>query len=54
MQQAGSGQGRTYDLEWREVNHRQLGRNRLPVAAVFERPADALGFIGKQGQWRRT
>ena len=50
MQQAGSGQGRTYDLEWREVNHRQLGRNQLPVAAVFERPADALGFIGKQGQ----
>lgn len=40
--------GRGYDLEWQEVNHRQLGRNRLPVAAVFASAADALGFIGRQ------
>ena len=46
--QAGSGGDKNYDLEWREVNHRQLGRNQLPVAAVFEHPAAALGFIGKQ------
>lgn len=48
VQQVGSGRDKTYTLEWREVNHRQLGRNQLPVAAVFEQPADALGFIGKQ------
>ncbi len=48
--QAGSGGHKNYDLEWREVNHRQLGRNQLPVAAVFEHPAAALGFIGKKRQ----
>jgi hypothetical protein len=46
--QAGSRRGKTYDLEWREINHRQLGRNQLPVAAIFEQPSDALVFIGKQ------
>lgn len=39
--------GNGYELEWREVNHRQLGRNQIPVAAVFHRPADGLSFIGK-------
>lgn len=50
VRQAGSGRDKTYDLEWREVNHRQLGRNQLPVAAIFEQPAAALGFIGRQKQ----
>jgi len=45
---ARSEKGYGYDLEWREVNHRQLGRNRLPLAAVFEQAEDALRFIGKQ------
>ncbi|MDD5206324.1 MAG: DUF2220 family protein [Desulfobacterales bacterium] len=40
--------GKGYDLEWLEVNHRQFGKNRIPLAAVFEREADALWFIGKQ------
>ncbi|MGA6926767.1 MAG: DUF3322 domain-containing protein [Desulfosarcina sp.] len=50
VRQSTAKRDKTYDIEWREINHRQLGRNRLPVAAVFEGPADALGFIGKQGQ----
>jgi hypothetical protein len=50
VSQAGSAGARTYGLEWREVNHRQLGRNRLPVAAVFEQAEDAFRFIGKQKQ----
>ncbi len=39
--------GTGYELEWREVNHRQLGKNRLPVAAVFEQAEDGLRFIGR-------
>jgi hypothetical protein len=31
-----SAKGKGYDLEWLEVNHRQLGKNRIPIAAVFE------------------
>ncbi len=50
-----------YSLEWREVNHRQLGRNKIPVAAVFEEEIDGLCFIGKrqaadrfQGIWQQV
>jgi hypothetical protein len=43
----GSGKVTYFTLEWREINHRQLGRNRIPVAAVFHTPADAFAFIGK-------
>ncbi len=39
--------GHGYELEWREVNHRQLGRNKIPVTAIFHRQADGLRFIGK-------
>lgn len=35
-------------LEWQEVVHRQLGRNRIPVAAIVESEKDGLGLIGKQ------
>ncbi|HUX42137.1 MAG TPA: DUF3322 domain-containing protein [Rectinemataceae bacterium] len=37
-----------YRLEWREVNHRQLGRNSLPVAAIFDLAADAVAFAGRR------
>lgn len=37
-----------FQLEWREFNHRQLGRNRIPVAAIVESERDALALIGKQ------
>lgn len=42
--------GNGYELEWLEINHRQLGRNKIPVAAIFHRPADSLAFIGKTGE----
>ncbi|VAW32615.1 FIG005429: hypothetical protein [hydrothermal vent metagenome] len=42
--------GKGYELEWREINHRQLGRNKMPVAAVFECRTEALAFIGKLGE----
>jgi hypothetical protein len=42
--------GTGYELEWREINHRQLGRNKIAVAAIFSRPDDGLSFIGKTGE----
>ena len=36
-----------FQLEWREFNHRQLGRNRIPVAAIIESERDGLALIGK-------
>lgn len=43
-EQAGSG----CRLEWQEVAHRQLGRNRIPVAAIVESEKDGLALIEKQ------
>ncbi len=40
--------GTGYQLEWREFNHRQLGRNRIPVAAIVASERDGLALIGKQ------
>jgi len=45
---AADGEQAGYQLEWREFNHRQLGRNRIPVAAILESEADGLALIGKQ------
>ena len=42
--------GNGFSLEWRESSHRQLGKNRLPVAAIIETEQDALTLIGKQKQ----
>jgi hypothetical protein len=42
-----AGKGKYYSLETREVNHRQLGKNVIPVAAVFENETEALLFIRK-------
>lgn len=36
-----------FQLEWREFNHRQLGRNRIPVAAIIESERDGLALVGK-------
>lgn len=42
-----------YELVWREINHRQLGRNRIPAAAVIPAEADALRLIGRAADARR-
>jgi hypothetical protein len=39
--------GTSFQLEWREFNHRQLGRNRIPVAAIVASERDGLALIGK-------
>lgn len=45
-EKAGDGPG--YALEWREFSHRQLGANRVPVAAIVQNGQDALALLGKQ------
>ncbi|GIK82540.1 MAG: hypothetical protein BroJett024_36450 [Alphaproteobacteria bacterium] len=37
-----------YEIVWTEVNHRQVGRNRLPSAITIPTEQDALRLIGKQ------
>ncbi|MCC8936026.1 hypothetical protein H8A99_05845 [Bradyrhizobium sp. Arg68] len=39
-----------YDIEWDEVNHRQLGRNRVPRAVCVPTETDALKLISRQNQ----
>jgi hypothetical protein len=42
-----------YDIEWIEVNHRQLGRNRIPDGAAVPTEADALKLIGMENEASR-
>jgi hypothetical protein len=39
--------GDGYELEWSEINHRILGRNRIPAAVCVAVEKDALRMIGK-------
>ena len=45
--------GYGYELAWRDINHRQLGRNSIPASAVIPAEADALRLIGRGGDARR-
>lgn len=42
-----------YQILWREINHRQLGRNRVPDKALIASEGDALRLLGRQGDVRR-
>jgi hypothetical protein len=46
-------QGHGYELVWRAINHRQLGRNSIPVAAVIPSADEALRMIGRAADARR-
>lgn len=39
--------GAGYEIEWTEIEHRQLGRNRIPRRIVVPSRDDALRWIGK-------
>ncbi len=39
-------------VEWREVNYREIGRNRLPAAVLFQQRDQALAYIGKRQSGR--
>jgi hypothetical protein len=45
-----SARGFGYDIVWDEINHRQLGRNRIPVAVVVPDEENGLALIGKRRQ----
>lgn len=47
------GEGRFYRLDWREINHRRLGRNRLPKALLFDGPEELARFLGKLTELNR-
>jgi hypothetical protein len=42
-----------YDIEWVGINHRQLGRNRIPGSISVPTESDALRLIGKAKDGRR-
>jgi hypothetical protein len=46
-------QGYGYDIEWTEINHRQLGRNRVPARVNVTTEADAIRLIGKSQDAKR-
>lgn len=48
-----SGRGFGYDIEWADINHRQLGRNRMPGRISVPTESDALRLIGKERDGRR-
>jgi hypothetical protein len=37
-------------LVWKEINHRQLGRNLIPVKIVFNDNTELSGFLGKKSE----
>lgn len=45
--------GLGFSLEWREINHRQIGRNQIPAAAVITTEGDGLALIGKRREAAR-
>jgi len=42
-----------FRIEWKSIQHRQLGHNQLPDALCIDSLADALKLIGKQAQYAR-
>jgi hypothetical protein len=39
-----------YEIEWTEIDHRQLGRNRVPAAVTVATREEALRLVGRQRQ----
>src|SRR5258708_25099217 len=42
-----------YEIEWAAINHRQLGRNRIPSRVTVPTEADALRLINMEKEGRR-
>ena len=49
-EQSRARRGFGYDIVWHEINHRQLGRNRVPAGIVVPTERDGLALIGKAGE----
>jgi hypothetical protein len=48
-----SSKGFGYEIEWADINHRQLGRNRMPNRISVPTESDALRLIDKEREGRR-
>ena len=48
-----AGKKNSFEIEFKEIIHRQLGRNRFPQAVVFDSDESLFRFIGKLGSVRR-
>lgn len=48
-----SSRGFGYEIEWADINHRQLGRNRMPHGVSVPTQSDALRLIDKEREGRR-
>ena len=48
-----SGRASGYEVEWEEINHRQIGRNRIPRRVVVPSDDDAAALIGKGPDLKR-
>lgn len=44
--------GALYRIQWKEINHRRMGKNQIPVAAVFDSMQAILVFLKKQDEHR--
>ena len=53
VRHAGAGNKRGYAIEWQEVNHRTLGRNKIPKAVVFHTLGDIIAYLGKTAETTR-
>lgn len=45
--------GHGYDLEYREISHKTLGRNKVPEAVVFQSLEDLTAYLGKTRETTR-
>jgi hypothetical protein len=52
-EQSRSRKGFGYEIEWADINHRQLGRNRMPGRVSVPTESDALRLIGKERAGRQ-
>ncbi|NWH05123.1 Wadjet anti-phage system protein JetD domain-containing protein [Desulfobacter latus] len=42
-----------FSIEWQTINHRVLGKNKIPKAVVFYALEDVISYLGKKDQARR-
>src|SRR6185312_6163561 len=43
----------SFEIEWEEINNRQVGKNRVPHRVLVRSPLDAAALIGKVPELRR-
>ncbi len=50
---AGTETKKGFDIEWQVVNHRTLGKNKMPKAVIFHTLDDLAAYLGKAPEIRR-